>query len=344
MKLSITKQKIWQIGSGDSSRDYSQIFLDFGVALVGPGNPGDERKSETKLFYQENPDKNWGAVISRIKKGDWVILRGGQKIVKAVGEAISDYEFNEIFGDVDGWDLQHLIEVKWYMPEKEIVFEKSILVRSTLTRCYDTTVINRINSEEFVMCRTIANYKEFKVPKLIDFEEISQSLIDFGLRIQDSENITQTIQRIKKLTMWYFEKDKNVLEHEIRTFLVIPLLISLGWSEQKIKIEYHKIDIAIFNNSFTGDYKTSPLIIIETKRFDDGLSFTSQQALNYSKDYPNCKKIITTNGYRYKIYEKQKDDFVETAYLNMFNLREHCYLNPNIEGAIFALLKISNLN
>ena len=345
MKLPITNQNIWQIGSGDSSRDYSLIFLDFGVALVGPGNPGDERNPEIEKFYKENPNiKNWGIVIKQIKKGDWIILRSGQRVIKAVGEATSDYDYNEIFGDVDGWDLQHLVNVKWYLPKKEISFDKSVLVRRTLTNCYNEAVIDRIKTEEFEYYPTTIDYKKLKPPKQITTTNITQSLIDYGLRIQDAENIAQTIQRIIKLTKWYHDNDYWVLEHEIRTFLVIPLLISLGWSEQKIKIEYNKIDIAIFKNSFTGDYKTNPSIIVETKRFNDGLSFTSLQALHYSKDYSVCKKFITTNGFLYKIFEKQKDGFVETAYLNMFNLRERHYLNHKIDGAVSALLKISNLN
>ena len=32
--------KYYQLSSGDLSRDFSQVMLDFGVAIVGPGNPG----------------------------------------------------------------------------------------------------------------------------------------------------------------------------------------------------------------------------------------------------------------------------------------------------------------
>lgn len=345
MRLDMDNKNIWQIGSGDSSRDYSDVFLDFGVALVGPGNPGEEGKPAAERYYKDNPGvKNWGKVLRQVKKGNWLVLRSGQRIIRAVGKVASDYEYNELFGDTDGWDLQHLVPVDWYRPKngKDITFDSSVLVRTTLTGCSNKTVVDRIRAEEFERRLPTRNYKELKVPKKLDISDISQALIDYGVRIQDAENIGATIERIIKLTKWYYYKDHGVLEHEIRTFMVVPLLISLGWSEQKIKIEYNKIDVAIFSKSFVGDYKAHPHIIIETKRFSDGLSFTEGQAKQYSKDYPGCGMLITTNGFRYKIFEKKGDDFEWTAYLNMFNLREHHSLYPEISGAGRALLKMSN--
>lgn len=32
----------WQIGTGDDTRSYFDIFSTYGVALVGPGDPGRE--------------------------------------------------------------------------------------------------------------------------------------------------------------------------------------------------------------------------------------------------------------------------------------------------------------
>jgi len=33
----IENQTIWQIGTGDNTRDYTDICLDFEIAIVGPG-------------------------------------------------------------------------------------------------------------------------------------------------------------------------------------------------------------------------------------------------------------------------------------------------------------------
>ena len=144
------------------------------------------------------------------------------------------------------------------------------------------------------------------------------------------------------LADWYNKNDCEVLEHEIRTFLVIPLLISLGWSEQKIKIEYNNIDVAVFSKPFKGNYKESPKIIIETKRYADGLHYATEAAKNYARQYKDCTLLIATNGCRYKLYEKNGDTFIESGYLNFFDMREHHYLDDNIYGAIQCLIQMSS--
>jgi hypothetical protein len=41
MTVKDIQMMIWQIAAGDSSRDYADVFLKFGVILVGPGSEGD---------------------------------------------------------------------------------------------------------------------------------------------------------------------------------------------------------------------------------------------------------------------------------------------------------------
>ncbi len=43
---------IWQIKAGDSTRDYSEVFIHYGVMLIGSGEYGDYRKSENKDKYR----------------------------------------------------------------------------------------------------------------------------------------------------------------------------------------------------------------------------------------------------------------------------------------------------
>ena len=47
----INETNTWQIGTGDPSRSYISVFLKFGVALVGPGEPGPERDPGTIIYY-----------------------------------------------------------------------------------------------------------------------------------------------------------------------------------------------------------------------------------------------------------------------------------------------------
>lgn len=347
MKLDIKENdKLWQIGSGDDSRDYNKVCFDFGVALVGPGNPGNVDTPKAIKYYIDNPNvKNYGFILKEhVKENNWIILRKGRKNIKAVGKVISRYKYHDIFQDVDGWDLQHYRNVEWYKPEKEIKFDRSILSMSPIEKCNREDVRNRLKDTNFE--RIEPKFKELSnliIPRELKLEDLTNSFIDHGIRIQDSENIITTIRRIIYLVNWYIKHDMQASEHEIRTFLIIPLLIALGWSEQKIKIEYNNIDIAIFNQSFMGDYKTHPDIIVEAKKFENGLSFTKQYAKKYTDKFPDCTILITTNGYMYKYYEKSNEEFNLISYLNLLNLRDHHFLYNKISGALDCLFKMSNL-
>lgn len=49
----------------------------------------------------------------QMQDGDIVVLRLGTNTVLGVGQIIGDDEWLECFGDVDGWDLQHVRRVNW---------------------------------------------------------------------------------------------------------------------------------------------------------------------------------------------------------------------------------------
>ncbi|MDZ4779859.1 MAG: hypothetical protein SGJ19_06380 [Planctomycetia bacterium] len=40
-------------------------------------------------------------------------------------------------------------------------------------------------------------------------------------------------------------------EHEIVAQVILPLMIALGWSEQLLAVEWHKIDLAVFRGTPT---------------------------------------------------------------------------------------------
>lgn len=344
----INKGNTWQIGTGDDTRMYHDIFIKYGVALVGPGDPGKEGDSNTKLYYNNNPQiKNWGATLKEIKKGEWIIARKGKQIILAVGQVLEEYNYSHLFWDIEGWDLQHYIKVKWYKPKTVngvIEFSTKPLGQSTLQGCYNPVVFAEIYKIEFEEVKNDFEVEDFYLSKAINHIQIIDALIHEGVRIQDAENIGNTINRIVRLTDWYLINDFETLEAEIVAFLVTPLLIALGWSEQKIKIEYNYIDIALFNKSFNGDYSLTPQIIIEVKTFSNGLAFTDDQIKKYASKYPNCKKFITTNGFRYKYFEKMNNELVYMGYFNLIKLNERNIVYDIPISSIATLLKISNLS
>ncbi len=342
----INPKNTWQIATGDNTRNYSDIFLKYGVALVGPGDPGEEGLDETSLYYTLNPlQKNWGKVLKEVKVDEWIIARKGKQTIVAVGKVIKEYSHSNFFEDVDGWSLQHFIEVKWYIPatnDNKIHFDSLPLGQSTLQACNNQIVYDKIYSTEFIESEVKFNSNDFWLPKKLSIEKLIEAFTNKGVRIQDSENIGNTIKRIIHLTEWYIKNDSEASEREIVNFLIIPFLIALGWSEQKIKLEYNNIDIAIFTNSFLGDYKKSPNIILEAKRFGDGLALTTKQIVSYGKKFPECKSFIVTNGYRYKLFEYFKNNLVETGYFNLLKLTEKNLLFDKAKDSIETMIEISN--
>ncbi len=109
----------WQVAAGERNRDYSSVFTEFGVMLVGSGNPGPF--FERQNYYKGHND--WRRQVVRFaqkaKLGDIVILKkphGTQWEILAVGRVVGEYEYQEQFEDVDGWDLQHCRRVEWVKP------------------------------------------------------------------------------------------------------------------------------------------------------------------------------------------------------------------------------------
>jgi predicted Mrr-cat superfamily restriction endonuclease len=106
---------IWQIAAGDSGgRDYTQLCIEHDVMLIGPGNPGNY-KENPKGYVAEHMRSQIASFCNNTKAGDLVLLRYGRRVM-AVGmipEQESEYQWQEVFDDVLGWDMQHTRRVVW---------------------------------------------------------------------------------------------------------------------------------------------------------------------------------------------------------------------------------------
>lgn len=339
----ITNEPLWQIGTGDYTRDYSKMCLDFGIAIVGPGWPGDARKTPPELVTEND----WGIRLTQIKVGDVVLLRRGQTLIKAVGRVTKDYDYSLSLSDIHGWDLNHYITLEWLTRRdgQDIVLPHAMIGYSSMSaigKNYDA-VKEIVNSQELIPYRSERKLSDLRYPGPVTIDDLKDHLIEHGIRIADAENTADTIARIITLVKWYNKNYPNVLEHELRAFMVIPLLMSLGWSEQKMKLEYDKIDIALFNAPYTKHTKDQPEIIIETKTFEDGLLLAKEQLNYYAGKYPTCRTMVTTNGYRYNVYKKDADSFGLRSYFNLLDMRRHDYIENHILGALDGVIQISNL-
>jgi hypothetical protein len=117
--------------------------------------------------------------------------------------------------------------------------------------------------------------------------------------------------------------------------------MSLGWDKQelRVRIEWEHTDIALFVQPIPK--KSNLWAIIETKRLWMGLGNASDQAKRYAKKYPHCKRLVVSDGIRYWLYKKLKnernfppDPF---AYFNLLTPTRNHPHKRGIKGAISFL-------
>jgi hypothetical protein len=244
--------------------------------------------------------------------------------------------------DFEGWDLQAYCCVEWHVPPSPL--SVSGLTRATIQSTWKPEIIEAV--EKVLKEHPVSAVEgEPKPTRRVEDEEIVEFLIGEGLRIAAAEELTSTFRRIRRLANYYFHHSagwEHIREHETRTFLIVPLLLALGWPEQAIKIEQPtnggRVDLALFDGPFAGD-PTECIALIETKGFAQGLSYAPEQARNYAQHFPKCQVIFVSNGYCYKAYRRTKNGFSSepSAYLNIRDPRDAYPLNPKIPGALEVL-------
>ena len=331
----------WQVAAGDGERDYSKVFLDYGVMLIGPGDHGEyfENKDyyDDKDCYKPNDVRYFA---EQVKEGDIVVLKrpsGKLWEVLAIGTVERGYVYSSAFDDVEGWDLQHCRHVKW--AKSEGWEPMAGLARGTFKGIDKKDTIQRIDellkSGRYPDPNDIVDIPEH-VSELDD-KYLIDDLISHGLRPKAAEEFTQTIQRIRRLVKWYYSSGEDIKEHETRTFLIIPLLLALGWSEQRLKIEWKNVDIAFFEGPYTNEDNEKEdnkcVTILESKKLRAGLSSAEGQVKGYADKHPECKKLIVSDGCCYKLFKRNGDDWHYSAYLNILKpKRTHPY-EPDVGGA-----------
>jgi len=225
-------KNIWQIKAGDSTRDYSNVFLHYGVMLIGSGEDGDYRKPENKAKYEGIPEYMW--FFNEAVKGDLVVLKRASEGTKweavAVGMITSEYLYVPAFRDVEGFDLRHCRQVKWKVPSSHA---KPVpgLGRSGGTICH---LWHPKASEKAKQIWKEGTWKKPEPipnePEELSLKKLNDLLTDEGLPRERAECIVKKIEDLQKLADWYYDVDyyDEVSEDEARTFLVVPLIKSLA--------------------------------------------------------------------------------------------------------------------
>jgi hypothetical protein len=329
------EKRYWQIAVGSDGRDYAEDFIRYGLAFIGG-------PKHIALMQEMRPGD---IVVAR--RGVTEIIAAGY-VVERDGKHIGDGD-KEWLRDYDGWDLKAYCHVNWHKPDKPIITQG--LTRNTIHRIHKPHLMQLADQIicAFPEITDFGTEPDDKETLDITDNEILNFLIHEGLRPAAAEELTTTFNRIRLLAKYYYDADRwsDVREHETRTFLVIPLLLALGWTEQQIKIELPisgvgRADIGCFSKPFMKDDSVCKLII-ETKGFSQGLTFAPSQAMGYAAQTPDCTCIVVTNGYCYKAYVRQNDGAFITepsAYLNLLNPKARYPLNPQIVAGGLEVLQL----
>lgn len=322
----MTDIQYWQQAAGDSDRNYAHICLKWGVVLNGPGYAGKWPECADKLKsdgWSSRKITDLRRFSEDVKNGDVVVLRSGTSKILGVGVIVGEYEWMELFSDVDGWDLQHVRRVRWLWEglENPKEFETYTLKQGDTTQKLDSNVVI-----EWLKSLNLEFQSEDSVTNLpvedkyqIQFSLVSEYLFDQGVSSNSIETLSKEIDKLVRIANWYRRSDDSPSEFETVAYLAVPLLRALGWTPQKMAIEWNNVDIALFAQLPRTDENLS--VVVEAKKKDNSCLTAFSQAETYADGKENCQRLIVTDGLRYGVYLKQSNCFKLYAYFNITELK-----------------------
>jgi hypothetical protein len=323
-------RKYWQIAAGSRGRGYADEFIQFGMAFVG----GQEQC----------------AAMATVNLGDVILLKRGLSQVVAAGEVVErggKHRGNGDKGwlrDFDGWDLRSYCYVDWRVPEKPV--NTKGLTRATIQQILQPA--HKVIGDQILELPIKPWFPEPPPAEVVTDDQILSFLISEGLRPAAADDLTNTFRRIRVLARYYYDECNwdEIREHETRTFLIVPLLLALGWAEQQLKIEFPagggRVDTLCFSRPFHRKEKEC-VALIEAKAFSSGLYYAPNQAKDYAKAFPSCTALVVSNGYCYRAYRRTPAGvFSEklSAYLNILSPTKAYPLDPANAGGALDVLRL----
>jgi len=149
--------QVWQIASGDGHRKYTNLFLEHDVMFIGPGKYGQYNEE----FYRPLVNRKLlsaqrlgmiRSIATKVRPGDIVLLRDAYRVASIGVVEKTEYEHDNTFDDVFGWDLQHTRRVIWQIHLEEelanIQKEKPLFWRAkqipTFTKVKDDAILEPV--------------------------------------------------------------------------------------------------------------------------------------------------------------------------------------------------------
>jgi hypothetical protein len=325
--MDIGKKNLWQVGAGDTDRSYGDLCIKFDVMIVGPGKLGP---------YEEIRYVNLGGIKHSLRRftqdarrGDIVLLRLGTGEVLAVGEIADDSaEWLDSFSDVDGWDLQHSRRVRWFTNTSHTFPAKTLGGQVRTFAAVNVEVVRAwvegltiIEAERMRVLHTLPS-----AGSPLDALELGRRLFIEGLPSEHVERLMSTFSSLQRIASWYSNETKRPegrpSEQETVCYLVVPLLLSLGWSQQTAAVQWNYVDVALFRGMPPTD--SSLTVVVEAKLLGRSVFSPVGQAREYAlrPGRESCDRLIVTDGIRYALHRRSGNAFCLTAYLNILSMRD----------------------
>ena len=304
-------RRVWQIGTGDAARPYADKFLQYGVGLIGPGDPGEwSQEKDDSVFY--------GTFVRRFAKEvdpkqDVFVLRTGQSRMQAVGIVAGPYEYLKQFDDVNDWDLQHARRVLWCKLPQEYGFGKPVFGANPgrFSRVWNIEVLDFVN--RFLNSPPV----EWQTASLPSLPSVQPEMMEVPERLRDM------MAEVRDLYRLYWDRHhfgEHPREDEPLAHIVVPLLRRLGWLPECIAIKWRNVDVAVFR--CLPRTPENCHFVIEIKRLGAGLEMGAPgQAQEYLRKLGVARDIVVTDGVRYRMHDCTRN-FEPVAYANLTCLKE----------------------
>ena len=303
------KGAVWQISGGPASRSYADVFLKYGVALIGPGDAGPWNP-------ERDDDEFEGGFVRRfaseVKAGDVFLLRTGLATIVAVGLVAGDYLYVNAFDDVNGWDLQHARRVRWCRSPR------GTHVRERGLRRQPATLLTGLEREavdfaERFLKSPPTHWQTAPLPEL-PAEEPPLDQVPGALQgiVAEAADLVPLLQDGQAF-------GEHPSEDELIAHFVVPFLRALGWPPERIAVKWRRIDVAVFRALPRTPENCH--FVIEAKRLGAGVEGALEQAKGYVEALGLPRDVIVTDGIRYRMYAGERG-FAPLAYANLARLKQ----------------------
>ena len=227
-----------------------------GCHYLGPGDYGPWPECINDLKNERPGQVPYGRrFCEKINEKDIVILKLGTSEIYGVGEVASPLLWLDDFGDIDGWDLQMVRRARWVWkyPQDPKVFSSELKIGAVQVMDSPNIIswLNSLEIESEAYARPLKALPEScmdrKEIELIKDAEISDFLFDKGISANSIDSLLNQMGELVRIANWYNRTEQDTSEKETVAYLVVPLLRALGWTPQKMAVEWRKVDIALFD-------------------------------------------------------------------------------------------------